>query len=98
MVAYRIYARCSITKRIEVLGQSCTSQSLPAKHVDIYHVAPKSEGQIRVIGHVYCELELFGRFQINDVHLESLAAKVPCKGKCITWRSWRSLSQKLLVS
>ena len=79
MIAYRVYAWRIITKRIEVLGLSSASLSLPTKHVHIYHIAPKSKRHIRRIWHVYSELQLFRRFQINDVHLESLAAKVPCE-------------------
>ena len=80
MVAYRIYAWCRITKRIEVLSLCSASQSLPTKHVHIDHIAPKSKRYIGVIGHIYCELELFRCLQINDVHLKFvLAAKVPRK-------------------
>ena len=79
MIALRVYPWRIITKRIEVLGLSSASLSLPTKHVNIYHIATESKRHIRRIGHVHCELQLFRRFQINDGHLKSLAAKVPCK-------------------
>ena len=79
MIAYRVYRWCRISKGIEVLSQCSGSQSLPTKHVHIHHIAPKSKRYIGVIWHIYCELELFGCLQINDVHLESLVAKFPCK-------------------
>ena len=98
MVVNSICTRRRITKRIEVFHLGGASQGLPGNHVDINHIAAKPKRYVGIIRHVYSELKLLGRFQINDVHLELLASKVPFQLKWITRCLWLDLSQKFLIS